>query len=158
MDKETFERFVADLPEVRAAKEAQAQAVETQRKIQEEQARARVAEDLREIGAINPDIKELGDLAKMETYPRLYELVQRGNTLADAYKLANIDALTESKTAAAKQKAINAARSKEHLSGTVSRGAGATPVPADVKAAYLDLNPQATEAEIREHYNKYLKQ
>ena len=152
-----FNEFVANLPEVREAKQAQQAAQEAAKQAQEQQARMRVDEQLKEIGAIDPSIKELKDIAKMETYPKFYELVKKGNNLVDAFKLANYDTLTSSTAAASRQAAINAAQSKQHLSQTTTRGAGAVSVPADVKEAYRAFNPNATDAEIQQHYNKYVK-
>jgi len=83
--------------------------------------------------------------------------VKKGNNLVDAFKLANYDTLTSSTAAASRQAAINAAQSKQHLSQTTTRGAGAVSVPADVKEAYRAFNPNATDAEIQQHYNKYVK-
>ena len=152
-----FNEFVANLPEVREAKQAQQAAQEAAKQAQEQQARMRVDEQLKEISAIDPSIKELKDIAKMETYPKFYELVKKGNNLVDAFKLANYDTLTSSTAAASRQAAINAAQSKQHLSQTTTRGAGAVSVPADVKEAYRAFNPNATDAEIQQHYNKYVK-
>ena len=90
----------------------------------------------------------------MDTYPQFYELVKRGNTLIDAYKLANFDTLTRSAAQATRQAAINSVQSKRHMSQTTARGAGAVAVPGDVKEMYRALNPGATDAEIQAHYNR----
>lgn len=157
MSDEEFQQFVQGLPEVKQAKEAQAAAETAARQAREQQARLKVEEQLKEISAIDPSIQELKDLAKMETYPKFYELVKRGNTLTDAFKLANYEALTGRAAAASRQAAINSAQGKQHLSPTTQRGAGAVSVPADVKAEYLAFNPDATDAEIQQHYNRYVK-
>lgn len=152
-----FEDFIANLPEVREAKRAQQEAEAAGRQARESQAKARLDEQLRSIGELDPSIRELGDLAKMETYPKFYELVKKGNDLVDAFKLANYDALAGKTAAASRQAAINAAQSKQHLGQTNARGAGAVSVPADIKEAYRAFNPDATDAEIQQHYNKYTK-
>ena len=157
MSDEEFKQFVEGLPEVKQAKEAQAAAETAARQAREQQAKLKVEEQLKEISALDPTIKELKDLAKMETYPKFYELVKRGNSLTDAFKLANYDALTGRAAAASRQAAINSAQGKQHLSPTTQRGAGAVSVPADVKAEYLAFNPDATDAEIQQHYNRYMK-
>lgn len=157
MTDEEFKQFVAGLPEVKQAKEAQAAAETAAREAREQQAKLKVEEQLKEISALDPTIKELKDLAKMENYPKFYELVKRGNTLTDAFKLANYEALTGRAAAASRQAAINSAQGKQHLSPTTQRGAGAVSVPADVKAEYLAFNPDATDAEIQQHYNRYMK-
>lgn len=157
MSDEEFRQFVQGLPEVKQAKEAQAAAETAARQAREQQAKLKVEEQLKEISALDPSIQELKDLAKMETYPKFYELVKRGNTLTDAFKLANYEALTGRAAAASRQAAINSAQGKQHLSPTAQRGAGAVSVPADVKAEYLAFNPDATDAEIQQHYNRYVK-
>lgn len=157
MSDEEFQQFVQGLPEVKQAKETQAAAETAARQAREQQAKLKVEEQLKEISALDPSIQELKDLAKMETYPKFYELVKRGNTLTDAFKLANYDALTGRAAAASRQAAINSAQGKQHLSPTTQRGAGAVSVPADIKAEYLAFNPDATDAEIQQHYNRYMK-
>ena len=154
MSDEEFDAFVSDLPEVKAAREAKAAAERAQQEANEAQARVKVDEQLREIGKLNPNIRELKDLAAMETYPKFYELVKRGNTLVDAYRLANFEALTNSAAQATRQAAINSVQSKQHMGATRERGTGAVSVPADVKEMYRALNPGATDAEIQSHYNR----
>ena len=47
---------------------------------------------------------------------------------------------------------------KDHLTGTgTPQGTGAATVPPDVKAEYLAFNPDATDAEIQKHYNRYME-
>jgi len=157
MGEEEYQRFVAELPEVQEARQTQQEAAEATRQAQLAQARAHAEQQLQEISRMDPSIKTMEDLTKMENYPRFYELVKRGNDLVDAFRLANFDKLTQSAAAASRQSAINAARSKEHLNPTGSRGAGAVEVPPEVMEQYRMYNPSATEAEIRAHYQKYKK-
>lgn len=154
MSDAEFSAFIDGLPEVQQAKAAQRAAEQARRAAMETQAKLRTEEELKEIGKLNPNIRELRDLTTMETYPRFLELVKRGNTLLDAYRLANIDALTSGAAAATRQAAINAVQSKRHMGQTKERGTGAMRVPEDVKAMYRALNPGATDAEIQAHYNR----
>lgn len=148
MSQDEFKKFVDDLPEVKQAKAIAAQA-------QEQQAKMKIDEQLRQITEMDPSIKELGDLTKMDNYDEFYGKVRRGMTLVEAYMLTNFDKLSGRKAAATKQAALNSINSKQHLSGTSSRGTGALSVPADVKDMYRAINPDATDAEIQAHYNKY---
>ena len=157
MTDEEFRQFVEGLPEVRQAREAKEAAETAERKAREQQAKLKVEEQLKEISALDPTIKGLEDLARMETYPKLYELVQRGYTIADAFKLANYEALTGRAAAASRQAAINAAQGKQHLSQTTQRGTGGVNVPEDVKEEYRAFNPGITDEEIQKHYNRYMK-
>lgn len=154
---EQFQAFVNTLPEVRQARAAQAQAEAAARQIREREARARIGEQLREIAGIDPAIRGMDDLAGMESYPRFCELVKRGNTFVDAFRLANYDALTQKAAQASRAAAIKAAAGKEHLTPTAQRGAGAESVPEDVRAEYRAFNPGATDEEIQKHYNRYMK-
>lgn len=154
MSDAEFSAFIDGLPEVQQAKAAQRAAEQARRAAMETQAKLRTEEELKEIGKLDPNIRELRDLTTMETYPRFLELVKRGNTLLDAYRLANLDALTSGAAAATRQAAINAVQSKRHMGQTKERGAGALRVPEDVRAMYRALNPGATDAEIQAHYNR----
>lgn len=154
LSEEEYTSLVNDLPEVRQAREAREKAESAIRRADEAQAKAVIEEQLQEIGKLDPDIHELNDLAGMENYPQFYELVQKGNSLLDAYKLANFDKLVQRNAAAVKQAAYNSTQSKQHMGKTKERGAGAISVPNDVKEMYRAFNPDATDAEIQAHYNK----
>lgn len=155
--QEEFQAFVQGLPEVRAARQAKAEAEAAARQAREQEAKARVDEQLRQIQAIDPTVKELGDLAKLDTYPKLYDMVKRGYSILDAYRLANYDTLTQRAAEASRKAAINSVQSKQHLKATESRGGGAIPVPDSVLEEYRVLNPGATKEEIQKHYQSYMK-
>jgi len=110
-----------------------------------------------EIGHLDPSIKSRKDLRAMDTYPQMVELFKRGNTLVDAFRLANMDSLTKNAAAAAARSAANKAAGKSHLTPTQSRGKGAQSVPSDVAKLYRLFNPEATNDEISRHYNKHYK-
>lgn len=155
--QEEFQAFVQGLPEVRAARQAKAEAEAAARQAREQEAKARVDEQLRQIQAIDPTVKELGDLAKMDTYSKLYDMVKRGYSILDAYRLANYDTLTQRAAEASRKAAITSVQSKQHLKATESRGGGAIPVPDSVLEEYRVLNPGATKEEIQKHYQSYMK-
>lgn len=155
--QEEFQAFVQGLPEVRAARQAKAEAEAAARQAREQEAKARVDEQLRQIQDIDPTVKELGDLAKLDTYPKLYDMVKRGYSILDAYRLANYDTLTQRAAEASRKAAINSVQSKQHLKATESRGGGAIPVPDSVLEEYRVLNPGATKEEIQKHYQSYMK-
>ena len=155
--QEEFQAFVQGLPEVRAARQAKAEAEAAARQAREQEAKARVDEQLRQIQAIDPTVKELGDLAKLDTYPKQYDNVKRGYSILDAYRLANYDTLTQRAAEASRKAAINSVQSKQHLKATESRGGGAIPVPDSVLEEYRVLNPGATKEEIQKHYQSYMK-
>lgn len=155
MTEEQYQQFVADLPEVKAAREQQSAADEAAKKVMANEARTKLAEQMAEITALDPEIKTVEDLKNMENYDRFYALVKKGNSLSDAYKLVNMDKIMAGNTAATRQAAINAANSKNHLDRTTTRGAGAVTVPKDVADMYRAFDPKITDAEIQRHYSKY---
>ena len=154
MSDEEFNQFVQNLPEVREAREAKLAAEKARQDAQEAQTKVQVDEQLKKISELDPNIRELQDLAKMPNYPQFYELVKKGNSLLDAFKLANFETLSQGTAARARQAAINAAQSKQHLAQTQTRGKGAVPVPSDVKELYRTMNPGVTDAEIQAHYSR----
>ena len=157
MTPEEYKTFVDGLPEVQAARQAKEAADKAARAAREREARALVEEQLKEVQGLDPSIKSLQDLSKMETYPQLYEMVKRGYSIVDAYKLANYDALTARAAAASRQAAVNAVQSKRHLSATKPRGEGAVSVPDSVLEEYRVLNPGASREEIQKHYQNYIR-
>ena len=92
-----------------------------------------------------------------------YQLVKRGNSFVDAYRLANYDQITQmavdaarqQAAAAGRQQAQNLARSKDHLRSGTQQGAGAATVPRGEMELFRAFNPQASEADIQAYYNRY---
>lgn len=142
-----FGDFIGSLPEVKAAREAEKAAKAAE-------AKTMIDGELKEITKLDPNITSLADLAKLDTYPQIYEMTKRGYKLLDAYRLANFDAISGKTSAAAKQQALNSVAGRSQMTRVQSRGTGAVSVPADVMQMYRDLNPDATDAEIAKHYNK----
>ena len=147
MDDGEYKSFVDNLPEVRAAREAEAAANYTKK-------RTEIEEDLKKIQSEDPSITSFAELTKTEGYKRISELYGKGLSLHEAYRLVNYDKVVERATAASKQAAINAARSKSHLTATAQRGTGSLDVPSDIMAQYRLFMPDASADEIRKHYNR----
>lgn len=150
LSEEDYDAIIAASPEIAAARRES----ESARKQQSERELQRQMEAL---GAVAPEIKTVEDLRKMDTFDQFYNLVSHGADFVTAYKAANVDKLIARRDEAAKQSALNTARSKEHLGKTTSRGGGSVPVPADILAQYRALGIELSEAEITRHYNGYLK-
>lgn len=145
-----FVRLLEDLPEIKTMKEAL-------RESEEARAEAELEAQFREIRLLNPALRSLGELADMENYEQLCDMVARGYSLADAYRLANFETLMKDGMNAARQNAVNDIRSKQHLSKTQAVGEGGVTVPDEVRRLYLALNPDASLAEIQRHYAKRRK-
>lgn len=123
-----------------------------------EATQAQINAEIAEIHKMDASINTAADLLKMPNAKEFYGYVQRGYTFLDAFYLVNRTRLEEQAAEAAKQQAMNAARSKDHLNATgAGRGAGAASVPADELEMFKLFNPGATEAEIQAYYNKTKK-
>lgn len=155
---ETIEEIVAQNPTLQRMQDVIAQTEQTAQAAAEARDRARIADELKEISRLDPEVSSLEDILQMDTAEEFQRLVrEKGMSFLDAYKLANFERLSEKRAAAAKQSAVNLANSKNHLSASQSRGSGGVEVPADVMREYRMLMPDATDAQIRAAYGKYLK-
>ena len=111
-----------------------------------------IERELREISALDPSVNSFQDLAKIPEYDRLLSLVEKGNSLTDAYKLSKFDELTKRHTAVAKQAALNSVASRAHMRPTKMRGPGGAVVPSEVAMQYRKLIPGISDLEIQKHY------
>ena len=106
---------------------------------------------------MDPTINEVKDLLTMPNAAAFREYVKKGNNFVDAYYLANRDEITKRKTEEAAQRAVNSARSKDHLTATKTKGSGGmVDVPASEMALFRELMPDAKPSDIKAYYNKYL--
>lgn len=155
LTREALDRAVAENPAVKRAEEIIRRDEEARRQAEEAAAREKIAAELAEIHKLDPAVSSMEDLVKMPNAEQFYEYVKRGNSFLDAYYLANREALEQRAAQAARQQAMSAARSKDHLSATGNpRGAGAASVPSEEMQLFRLLNPDATEADIQKYYNK----
>lgn len=155
MSEEQYRELVDSDPAVKKLRD-EAQAA------RESQARAAMADQLRQLHELDPGINEVGDLAKMPNYAQFYKLVKQNRlSLVDAYKLVNMDKLTQRNTAAQVQAARNADAAKAHLASTKQRGGGdpaaGVIVPSETEQLYRELFPDMKPADMRRDYARYLK-
>lgn len=156
LTKEGLSAAIAADPSVKAAKELIARNEQEAKQQQDAAAQARIAEEIAQIGKIDPNIKTAADLLNMPNAKEFYGYVQKGLSFIDAYYLTNRDAVTTAAADAARTSALNNQRGKDHLNATGnSRGAGAMTVPAEELRMFKLFNPKATPAEIQAFYNKY---
>ena len=151
MSDEELNEYIGSIPEVKEAKETAA-------KLKEERAQEGLQREIDKITKLNPEIKSLEDLAKMEHFDAFYAKVQRGYSFEDAYILVNRDTIINGKAEAARQAAVNAAKSKGHMAPVKSHGGGAVSAPADIREEYRKFMPGLSDAEIDEHYARYRKE
>ena len=155
LTREALDKAVADNPAVKRAEEIIRRDEEARRQTEEAAAKARIDGEIAEIHKMDPAVSSVEDLMKMPNAKQFYEYVKRGNSFLDAYYLANRETLEQRAAQAARQQAMNAARSKDHLTAIGNaRGAGAASVPSEEMQLFRLLNPDATEAEIQKYYNK----
>jgi hypothetical protein len=158
MNEQQYGEFIANLPEVREARAAMEMARNAERQAADAKSRNVVDEQVRQITAYDDNIKSMSDLTKDASYPKVYELVKKGYSLVDAYKLANFEKLTGKASEAARQRVINEQAGKEHLVQTSQRGTGIDMVPADVKEQYRMMMPELSDAEIAKEYARHINQ
>lgn len=155
LTREALDKAVADNPAVKRAEEIIRRDEEARRQAEEAAAKARIDGEIAEIHKMDPAVSSVEDLMKMPNAKQFYEYVKRGNSFLDAYYLANRETLEQRAAQAARQQAMSAARSKDHLTATGNaRGAGAASVPSEEMQLFRLLNPDATEAEIQKYYNR----
>lgn len=155
---EALRSAVEQTPAIQTLKKQQEQQAAEDEQCRQAEAKARVDAELAEIHKMDPTINTVEDLLSMPSAKAFYDLVRKGNSFLDAFRLANFDRLQTARAEAARQQAMNNARGKDHLTGTgTPQGTGAATVPADEMRAFKLFNPTATEAEITAWYNKHKK-
>lgn len=144
-----------------AIKQAQQLAADRQAQEQAQKAdeiKARIDAEVAEIHKLDASINSLEDLLRAPYGQELYAMTQRGYSIKDAHFLLNHERLEQAKLEAARQQAMAGARNKDHLTGTgTPRGGGAISVPSSDLAMFRQFNPGASDAQIQEYYNKYMK-
>lgn len=150
---ESLRKAIEDSPVVQKAQEIIRNSEQENQRRQQEQAKARIDADLLEIQKHNPAIREVKDLLTMPNFAQFREYVNKGLSYKDAYFLVNRESMAAATAQAARQQAMNNARSKEHLNPTPVQGDGALSVPEKEMKLYRMLMPDATTAQIQAHYN-----
>ena len=124
----------------------------------QESAQATIREQLELIARLDPTVKSMEDIAAMPTAEAFRGYVAKGLGLEEAFYMANRKAIEERKLTAARAAGVSAAASKGHLAPIGGGGQGETvEVPAEEKALYREMMPEATDAEILAAYKQYLK-
>ena len=116
----------------------------------DEQVRAQLAR----IRAMDPEMRDLGDILSSDAGPRFRQYVSMGLDFVDAYTLAARERLEELRDRRTADRIRAKAAGKGHLSATNTRGQGSVSVPAGEMAVIRALLPDATDEEIRRYYNQ----
>jgi len=154
---EDMASFIEQLPEVRQAREARAQAEQVLQQTQREHTAQIIEHELAKIREYDPNVKTLDDVEKTAENPQILDKVRHGYSLSDAWLLTHFSEVIQQQVKAARQAAVTTARSKDHLTATKSMsGPGMESVPSDVREMYKVMNPGITDDEITKDYNRYL--
>lgn len=117
-----------------------------------------LAEDIKAIQKLDPSIKSVDDIFALDNADQIIALT-KDLSLADAYKLANFDALMSNKTSATKQAAINSIKGTQHLNSTTGLNTpddGEVEIPESELGAWKRAFPDASMSELKKKYNRSL--
>ena len=155
---EGLETAIGSHPAIRQAQQLAADRQAQEQAQKNDEIKARIDAEVAEIHKLDASINSLEDLLRAPYGQELYAMTQRGYSIKDAHFLLNHERLEQAKLEAARQQAMAGARNKDHLTGTgTPRGGGAISVPSSDLAMFRQFNPGASDAQIQEYYNKYMK-
>lgn len=151
--QEALRQILANDPEKRRLN---ARVQELEQKQIDEQAGAAFNRDFAELQKLEPALKTVNDLEKLDSFDKIVQLVQeKGLDMVTAYKAVNFGRATQASQAAGKQAAINAAKGKNHLA--VHDGQAQPGTQKVMSESMLNLAkeafPDKSDAEIQKLYN-----
>ena len=152
-DPEKFNSYVDKLVSKNPSVIEAQRIIETNKEKEQEEI---IKSAISEINSFDSDIKSVDDLLNMPKYDEYYNLVAKGYSLTDAYKIVAFDKITSNKAASAAQVVKNNIDSKGHMKSMSGAQPNDVIVPEDVLAMYHKNLPQMSEQEIKDHYKKYL--
>lgn len=151
--QEALRQILANDPEKRRLN---ARVQELEQKQLDEQAGAAFNRDFAELQKLEPALKTVNDLEKLDGFDKIVQLVQeKGLDMVTAYKAVNFGRATQASQAAGKQAAINAARSKNHLAAHDGQAQPGTQKVMSESMLHLakEAFPDKSDAEIQKLYN-----
>ena len=153
IDPSIIDRAVNNNPAIKAAN-----LVIAEQRIKE--VMASLEKQVEEISKLDPDIKSAADIEKSERYPEVLKYVKENRlSVVDAYKLVYADKLNDKKTAAIEQRAINNAKSQQHLKATDGGNKSKSElreIPSSELSEWRKFFGDKSDAELRELYNNSL--
>lgn len=154
--QEALRQILANDPEKRRLN---ARVQELEQKQIDEQAGAAFNRDFAELQKLEPALKTVNDLEKLDGFDKIVQLVQeKGLDMVTAYKAVNFGRATQASQAAGKQAAINAAKGKNHLAahGGAAEQNTLKPIPADMREMLKNAFPGKSEEALTKLYNDTL--
>ena len=95
------------------------------------------------------------DFLKAENADQFLSYINKGLSLAQAYKLCNFDALLENAGQRGRKAGMEQVQSKAHMKATAGNAASAGgSIPEDVKELYHALLGDWSDSQIAKHYNR----
>lgn len=113
-------------------------------------------ESIDKINKMDPSIESIEDLMAADNYDEFYAIVQKGNSLEDAYKIVNFDKLKNQTIDSTNKEAITKLTSKNHLKTITGNKSDDVLVPDEVLRGYKKNIPGITDEEIKKHYKEFL--
>ena len=151
VDPSLIDKMIQNSPVIRQAEAATAE-------LNNIRARQMMEEDFKEVLRMDPTLSSQEDIIKADNYQDVVSYVQThpGMRFSDAYKLVNFDRLASSRTAAAKQAAINDVKGKNHLStgAALNVADNEEDIPPTMIEKYKELFPDKSMKELKSLYNK----
>ena len=124
------------------------------KKAEEDRRQKELLNEVDQIHKLDESINSLEDIAKADNAQDIIDLINKGYSLYDAYRLANYDSILASNSDNAKQNAVDDINSKSHIKTSQGSSGKNTYVPTDVYAMYKRNMPKWTDEQIRAHYAK----
>lgn len=152
LSRDSLEQAILNTPGVKealdAAKASKASAAAAEQLANQSRYQADMAVQLAEIRKIDPGIKSIDDVIRMETGPKFAEYVRRGVSPVEAFKLANHDAIVQKARSAGAQAQRNAAAGKAHMKPAAAGGKAGVEITDAIRANYRRFLPNITDEQI----------
>lgn len=152
LSRESLEQAILNTPGVKealdAAKASKASAAAAEQMANQSRYQADMAVQMAEIRKIDPGIKSIDDVIRMETGPKFAEYVRRGVSPVEAFKLANHDAIVQKARSAGAQAQRNAAAGKAHMKPAAAGGKAGVEITDAIRANYRRFLPNITDEQI----------
>lgn len=152
-----IDQLVTVHPDVIKAREERIKLEQLERRQQELRYDQIIEDEIAKIHEMDPSINSFDDLQKIENLAEMEDMIHRGYNISDAFFLANKEAIMAQRISGAKQETRNSLAGRGHLEHTATRGSGGVDIPSDELAAFREMMPKASVAEIQKFYERDLK-
>lgn len=155
LSAESLQTAVLNTPGVKeavaAAKASKEQADAAAKAANLSRYQADMAVQLAEIRKLDPSIKSIDDIIRMETGPEFAEYVRKGVSPVKAFKAANVDQIVDKARKAGAQAQRNAAAGKAHMKPAAAGGKAGVEITDAIRANYRRFLPNITDEQIAKY-------